>query len=177
MARNVERNLTYLAGAVLLIAALGFGLLRSEGFGVSVAREGAQPGVAGNELTERYTWFAHADSIWEARCAGCHEELTYIPELFAAAGGRQYLVDVMLFGALGETFLYGEMQSLRHRPFADQFDDEDMAALLNLMLVAWGNEQALPEGTQLYTAAEVAAARPRDIPQEEVLDGRPEMGQ
>ncbi len=178
MRRNLERRLSYLAGAALLLLALGFAALRSEGYGVAVARDGEGLGtVVGLSLHERYAWFAEAETLWSARCGSCHAELDYIPALFAAEGGRDYLVDLMLFGARGEAFIDGEMQSFRHRPFGDQFDDEQMAGLLNLMLLAWGNEEALPEGAELYTAAEVGAARPREIAQDDVLDGRPGVGE
>src|SRR5690606_34411843 len=177
MARNLERRITYLAGVVLLLAAVLFAALRSEGFGLTLAQDHALTSADGSSLEERFEWFGAADATWEDRCSGCHATLDYIPALFAADGGREYLIDVMLFGAQGEARIYGQLVSLRHRPFAGTFDDEQMTGLLNLMMVAWGNEEALPEATELYTAAEVAAARQRDIPQDDVLRGRPEYGQ
>lgn len=178
MAKNMERRITYLAGAVLLVAAVLFAALRTEGFGLVMAQEGAlATTTAGLSLEERYDWFSEANAVWEDRCSGCHATLDYIPALFAAEGGREYLVDLMLFGAQGEARIYGQMQSLRHRPFAGNFDDEQMAGLLNLMLVAWGNEDALPTGAELYTPAEIAAARPREVPQDEVLLSRPDFPQ
>lgn len=178
MARNQERRLSYLAGALLLLAALALAAVRQEGYGLSFARGGeVQATSDGLSLGERHPWYDEAMVVWDARCASCHVELGYIPALFVADGGRDYLLDLMLFGARGEAVIYGELQSFRHRPFAEQFSDEEMAGLLNLMLLAWGNEEALPDGAELYTADEVAAARPRVILQEEVLEGRPGVGE
>ena len=178
MTNNMERTITYLAGAVLLIAAIVFATLRTEGFGLVMAQEGAMQSTAvGQTLEERFDWFAEANATWEDRCSGCHETLDYIPALFAAEGGREYLVDLMLFGAQGEARIYGETQSLRHRPFAGNYSDEQIAGLLNLTLVAWGNEEALPDGAVLYEPEEIAAARPKEIPQDEVLLTRPDYPQ
>lgn len=175
MARNHERRLSYLAAALLLIAAVGMAALRQEGYGLAFARDGeVRASTEALSLGDRFPWFDEAMVVWEARCAGCHVELGYVPALFAAEGGRDYLVDLMLFGARGEAVIYGELQSFRHRPFAEQFGDQEMADLLNLMLLAWGNEEALPADAELYSEGEVAAARPRAIAQEEVLEGRPE---
>lgn len=170
MESNFERRTILLLGLLLALAATGFAWLRSEGLSLALA---AEPGVTVAHLQE-YDWWEDAEVLWEARCAGCHVTLDYVPEVFAAEGGREYLIDLMLFGARGEAYLYGEWQSLRHRPYGE-FDDEQIAGLLNLMLLAWGNDEALPEGTQLYEAQEVAAARPREVPQDEVLSGRPDL--
>ncbi len=170
MESNFERRTILLLGLLLALAATGFAWLRSEGLSLALA---AEPGVAVAEA-EAYPWWEGAQVSWEARCAGCHLTLDYVPQLFAADGGREYLIDLMLFGARGEAYYYGEWQSLRHRPYGE-FDDEQIAALLNLMLLAWGNDEALPEGAQLYEAQEVAAARPREVPQDEVLSGRPDL--
>jgi len=44
-------------------------------------------------------------------------------------------------------------------PAYEQLSNEVVAAILNYMLVSWGNEELLPTGARLYTAAEVAARR------------------
>lgn len=177
MTRNPERWITLVAGAVLLLAAVVFAALRSEGYSLAMSRNGETLSAVGLSQQERFDWFAAASATWDARCAGCHLELDYIPALFAAEGGREFLIQLMLFGADGEARIYGQVQNLRHRPFADQFDDAEMAGLLNLMLVAWGNEAELPADTELYGPADVAAAREPVIAQEDVLQGRPDYPQ
>lgn len=172
MESRFERRAIYLLGLLLAVAATGFAWLRSEGLSLAIAADTSAVAPA----AETYAWWAPAEELWEARCASCHQTLDYVPELFAAEGGRDYLIDFMLFGARGDAYLYGEWQGLRHRPYGE-LEDEQIAAVLNLTLLAWGNDEALPEAVELYRPDEVAAARPRQVPQEEVLLGRPDLSQ
>jgi hypothetical protein len=165
----LTRRPAYLIAAFFVLVVVAFSYFRSVGFGIALGPEPepvlvSEPG---------YPWFDEAMEIWDARCYGCHAELTYIPGLFLAEGGREYLIDVMLFGALGEVEIEGVVQTLRHRPYRDEFSDEEHAALLNLMLVAWGNDEALPDDVEFYTAENVAQARERDLSQEQVIERRP----
>jgi hypothetical protein len=48
-----------------------------------------------------------------------------------------------------------------------------LSAVLNLMLVAWGNDEALPAAVGFYAPDEVAATRTPERSNEEVLERRP----
>jgi hypothetical protein len=120
-----------------------------------------------------HAWFDTGMTLWDARCYGCHADVPYVSELFVADGGREYLVDLMLYGAQGEAEIFGAVEVLRHRAYGDAFDDDEMSALLNLMLVAWGNDEALPPDAVFYTPDEVGAARGRALSPREVIERRP----
>jgi mono/diheme cytochrome c family protein len=174
MDRRGTVPVVFTVALVLIAAAALFGWLRSEGVGVAIGPQATLEHVAGHaETDEDRAWLEPAVEIWEARCAGCHAELGYLSDVAAADGGRDYLIDLMLYGIDGEVTIEGETVALRHRPFADTFDDEEHAALLNFMVTSWGNEEALPGDFDLYAPEEIAEQRGRDLTQEEVVDLRP----
>ena len=163
---------TLVIALALILAAGLFGWLRSENVGIAIGPQASFEHVSAEADPDR-AWLEPATEIWDARCAGCHVELGYLSDVTAAEGGRSYLIDLMLYGIDGDVVIEGETVALRHRPFADTFDDEEHAALLNFMVTAWGNEDALPDGFDLYEPEEIAEQRGRDLTQEEVVDLRP----
>ena len=174
MDRRGTVPVVFIVTLVLIAAAALFGLLRSEGVGVAIGPQASLERVAAHaETDEDRAWLEPAVEIWDARCAGCHVELGYLSDVTAAEGGRAYLIDLMLYGIDGDVTIEGETVALRHRPFADTFDDEEHAALLNYMVTAWGNEDALPDDFDLYEPEEIAEQRGRDLTQEDVVDLRP----
>lgn len=130
---------------------------------------------------------AEADFEWQelgrdtfaANCAACHQSegqgipgsfpnlARHLPNLVAAAEGRSLLPQIVLFGmqgaiTVGGTEYDGQMPPWKH------LSDEAIAATLNHELTAWGNEKLLPDGFELYTPSDVAAARTPELSPAEV---------
>jgi hypothetical protein len=121
---------------------------------------------------EDWAWQVPGGSFYAGSCRGCHVRLTHVPELFAADGGRPYLIDLLLFGFEGEAPIDGSLERFDHPPFADRSDD-DVAAVLNHLLVSWGNEDDLPDDAEFYRPEEVEDARERELTPTEVAELRP----
>ena len=173
MQRFLRRRPELLMGALVLVVALGTALFRAADYVVAI---GPEPTPAPATVTgegDTRAWFDTGMALWDAHCYGCHAEVPYVSELFVAEGGRGYLIDLMLYGARGEAEIFGAVEVLRHRPYAGTFDDDQMSALLNLMLVAWGNDEDLPPDAAFYTPEEVGAARGRAMSPQEVIERRP----
>jgi hypothetical protein len=170
MGRFLRHHPEYLMAAFVLLLVVGLALARSAGMAITLGTEA--PAVASASAPDERPWYDLGMEVWDARCYSCHADLAYIPELFLADGGRTYLLELMLFGLRGEVVIEGVPTSLRHRSYAS-LDDEQLSAVLNLMLVAGGNEEALPADVDFYTREEVAAARSPERSNEEVLERRP----
>jgi mono/diheme cytochrome c family protein/heme/copper-type cytochrome/quinol oxidase subunit 4 len=105
-------------------------------------------------------------------CQGCHQATgaglpgfapplaANMPRLHNAEGGREYLIDVLLYGLSGEIQVDGQTYN-NNMPAWPQLSDEQIAAVLNHELTSWGNEEALTEFTPI-TSGEVAARRSAD---------------
>jgi hypothetical protein len=170
MGRFLRRHPEYLMAAFVLVLVVGLALARSAGVAITIGPEA--PTLVSATPEDEWPWFDAGMELWDARCYGCHADLTYVPDLFLAEGGRGYLLDMMLFGVQGEVVIEGELVNLRHRPYLS-LEDEELSAVLNLMLVAWGNDEALPDDVEFYTPEEVADARTPESSNEEVLERRP----
>jgi len=173
MQRFLRRRPEYLMGAFVLVVALGTALFRVAGYVVAIGPEPTPVTAPVAADADTHAWFDTGMALWDARCYSCHADVPYVSELFVADGGRDYLIDLMLYGAQGEAAIFGAVEVLRHRAYADTFDDDEMSALLNLMLVAWGNDEALAADVEFYTPDEVGAARGRAVSPREVIERRP----
>jgi len=170
MGRFLRHNPEYVMAAFVMVLVVGLALARSAGMAITLGAEAPAP-VSATAPDDR-PWYDLGMEVWDARCYSCHAELEYIPELFLADGGRTYLLEMMLFGVRGEVVIEGVSTNLRHRAYAS-LDDEQLSAVLNLMLVAWGNDEALPDEVDFYTPEEVAGARTPERTNEEILERRP----
>jgi hypothetical protein len=170
MGRFLRHHPEYLMAAFVMVLVVGLALARAAGMGITIGPE--PPAVVTATSPDERPWYDLGMEVWDARCYSCHADLAYIPELFLAEGGRTYLLEMMLFGVRGEVVIEGVPSNLRHRAYAS-LDDEELSAVLNLMLVAWGNDEALPADADFYTPEEVTAARTPERSNEEVLERRP----
>lgn len=166
--RHVYVNLAaYLLAALLLVSVLVFAWLRSQDVVVASQDRGAaamsEEPVEGSE---------QGAEIFQSDCSGCHEQLTHVPELVAAEDGRSYLAAFMVFGYEGEIVLEGESEDLTHPPFGELGDDE-LAAVMNHMLVSWGNEDRLPADLEPFRPEEVERIRDEGLEPEDVAAARP----
>ncbi|MCS7194728.1 MAG: cytochrome c [Meiothermus sp.] len=108
--------------------------------------------------------------LYQQNCAFCHGEAgqgrvgaypplaQHAPELLKSAEGRAHLLRVMLYGMQGPVRVRGQTYD-GVMPAFPQLSDEQIASVLNHILVAWGNDRLLPQDHRPFTAAEVAALR------------------
>jgi mono/diheme cytochrome c family protein len=143
-----------------LIAAL----LLAAGTIVAVAQTSPVKSAAGQPGAQAYT----------ANCVACHQEngrgvpgafpplAAHVPDLLAPAGGRGYLIRVLLFGVDGAITVNGANFS-GAMPGWSALDDNVIAGVLNHITTSWDNAQRLPAGFKPFEAGEIAAVRAERI--------------
>ncbi|WP_018467028.1 c-type cytochrome [Calidithermus timidus] len=121
------------------------------------------------------------------QCQGCHQAngagipgvfpplAGHIPQVLAAKGGREYLIDVLLYGLAGEISVNGQKYNGAMPAFA-QLSDEQVAGVLNHISTQWGNDKALSKDFKLFNAAEVKAKRATKLSPAQVLELRKKLG-
>jgi len=117
---------------------------------------------------------ADGSRVYAANCAACHGPAgagivgafpplaVHTAEIAARDGGRDYLVDAMLYGLMGPIVVNGVSYN-GVMPAWGQLSDADIAAVLD-HIVALGGPSAAP-----FTADEVAAQRGRGLSTADVL--------
>lgn len=118
-------------------------------------------------------------------CVGCHQAngagvpgvfpplAGHIPDLLAAKGGREWLIQAVLYGLQGSISVKG-LNYNGLMPAYPQLSDAEIAAVLNHIATQWGN--AFPAGQSAYTAAEVQALRGKNLTPQQVLAAREKLG-
>jgi mono/diheme cytochrome c family protein len=126
------------------------------------------------------------EQVYSAQCAACHQAsgegvpgafpplAGHVPELAVAEGGREYLINVVLYGLQGEIEVHGETYD-GVMPAWAQLDDEQIADVLNYTLTAWDNQELLPEDFEAFDAEEVEAQRDQDLSMLDVYEMRQEL--
>lgn len=145
--------------------------------GVPFLAVGQEPPFEWQRLgAQRYTY-----------CAGCHgtkmtglagavpPHVGHLPNVAAADGGRRYLINVLLYGLKGEVTILGQPYD-GVMPAWSQLSDEEIAAILNYELHAYGNDALLPEGFVPIMPSEVTAERGQDLDMDEVHALRQSLG-
>lgn len=173
--RHLIANIaTYSIALLLILGAAIFAWARSEQLTLSTERVTLQQfGPApGNE----FRWQELGGPVYERNCKNCHGAegegwdqypgVGHTAALFAAPGGRDYLVDLHLYGLTSERWR-APMPPMAH------LQDAALAAVLNHVLTEYGNRERLPEGVRPYTPAEVAARRGQALSPGEVNRQRP----
>ena len=95
----------------------------------------------------------------------------HMPDLVARDGGREYIIDVLLYGLSGPI----EIDGVAYRGFmapVSRLDDREVAAVLNHSLHAWGNDEQLPADFPSIRADEVAQRRGRQAGPADVHEAR-----
>lgn len=100
----------------------------------------------------------------------------HFPDLVAVEGGRDYVIQTVLYGLMGAITIDGVAYNSVMSPHAAMFDDEQIANVLNYVAASWGNADLLPEGFLAFTADEVAPARDTPLTADEVYAIRSELG-
>jgi mono/diheme cytochrome c family protein len=118
-----------------------------------------------------------------ALCAACHQGngmgipgafpplAGHGPELYVA--DRTYPILVLLYGVMGQIQV-GGMPYNGLMPAHAQLDDANIAAILNYVMTAFGNDELLPD-FEPYEAADVAAERDRGLSFTDVYALRSEL--
>ena len=147
-----------------------------------VAPESEAAGEAAAVQTS-FEWEELGASTYTANCVSCHQDTGlgivgafpplagHIPDLYNADGGREYIINVVLYGLQGEINVEGTAYNGAMNPWA-QLSDEEIAATLNHELTSWDNETLLENFSPLLPE-EVAALRNQGLAPADVLSLRP----
>ncbi|MBE0599171.1 MAG: cytochrome c [Desulfuromonadales bacterium] len=172
---------TYTIAIFLISAAALFGWGRSAQLVISdeptvLQRFAPAPG-------HPFEWTALGEKGYRRNCQSCHgpegrgwdqyPKLDHTASLFLAAGGREYLIDVHLYGLTSARW-GAPMPPMAH------LHDLELTAVLNHVLTHFGNDQRLDDRTVLYEPEEIGPRRGQELSpwgvekrrQEIVLPGR-----
>jgi len=118
-------------------------------------------------------------------CVGCHQAsgagipgvfpplAGHAADLFLAEGGRTYLINVMLYGLQGQIVVDGATYN-GAMPAFQHFDDDAIAAVLNLIVTEWDNAERVG-AFDAITPGEVEAERGQGLSPGDVLERRQEL--
>jgi mono/diheme cytochrome c family protein len=119
------------------------------------------------------------------QCQGCHMPTGagmpgvfpplagHVPEILAAPGGREVLIQILLYGLQGPITVKGARYSGVMPGYA-HLRDEDVVALLNHISTQWGN--TFPASQRAFTVQEVRAQRATRLTAAQVLEARNKLG-
>jgi mono/diheme cytochrome c family protein len=117
-----------------------------------------------------FEWQDLGIRVFKTNCGVCHQESGQgiagafpplagtIPALLGQPSGRDYLIRVVLFGLEGRIEVKGSVFDSA-MPGWPALRDDEIAAALDYVLTAWGNDKLLPSGFTPIVPADVAAAR------------------
>ena len=123
-----------------------------------------------------------------ATCAACHQQNgeglpsafppfnKHLPNIEAKEGGRQYLINVVLFGLQGEIQVLSQSYNGVMPSWGNSLSDEQIAAVLNYELNSWDNADLLREDFSPITPEEVSSERELSKTAQEVYRMRPQLG-
>ena len=169
--RHLLGNLaTYAIAIFLLAGAAVFASLRSSQVVITdeaavLARHEPEPGAA-------FRWEALGSGSYRRNCMNCHAAdgsgwdqypgLANSARLYSASGGREYMIDLHLYGLTSERWR-APMPPMSH------LHDVEMAAVINYVITRFGDGGSLPDA-DLLRPEDIAARRgaglsPRDVNQ------------
>jgi mono/diheme cytochrome c family protein len=114
------------------------------------------------------------EALYQAHCAVCHQATgmgipsafpplaNHIYEFLAADGGRTYPILVVLYGLQGAITVHGATYD-GLMPSMSYLTDEEIADVLNYVMIAWGDVEQLDEAFEPYTPEEVAEERGEEL--------------
>lgn len=148
------------------------------------AQEGeeAAPAEAEVEVVD-ISWDEELGATFFAnRCASCHQvNGTGIPgafpplqghaaDVFAVDGGREYLINVLLFGVTGEIEVDGNTYSGIPMPGWASYSNDELAAVTNHIVAGWA--AGAPEGFAPFAAEEFEENRANEYSDSDVYELR-----
>jgi mono/diheme cytochrome c family protein len=132
-----------------------------------------------------FDWKTLGETTYRANCTACHQTTGqgisgafpplagHIPGLYNAAEGRQYIINVVLYGLQG-ALRVKDADYNGVMPGWPQLSDDQLAATLNHELNSWGNDALLLDFRPILPE-EVAAERGKDMTSAKVLELRPAL--
>lgn len=133
-----------------------------------------------------FDWVELGATSYNANCLACHQATGmgvpgafpplagHMPTLYNAEGGREYIINVVLYGLAGEINVDGTVYNSMMTPWAAVLSDEQVAATLNHELNSWDNDALLVDFSPILPE-EVAAQRENELASADVLGLRPEL--
>jgi mono/diheme cytochrome c family protein len=133
-----------------------------------------------------FQWQDLGARTFDASCSVCHQPnglgipgafpplAGHVAESFAQRSGRDYLVRLVLYGLEGPIVVKGNTFEGTMPPWA-QLSDSEIAAALDHVLNAWGNDKQLPRDFAPILPSDVAAARAQKLSAAEVHALRSEI--
>lgn len=140
----------------------------------------AQSAQSQESTPAKTEWQALGAQVFAANCSTCHQAngqgfggafpplAGHVPKSFAQPEGRDYLPRLVLFGLEARITVKGDAYD-GVMPSWSQLDDSQIAAVLNYIFNAWGNDKLLPPGFDPIKPSDVAAARKPQMTAAEVL--------
>ncbi len=126
---------------------------------------------------------ASGEQVYQTYCMSCHQAngkgitgafpplAGEVPEyLGMGEEGRAFLIDVVLFGLQGKLTVGGAVFNGMMPGLGGSLKDEDVAAVLNYVAQAWGNDKDLPKGFKPLTKDEVAKERTKKLSPQQVYE-------
>lgn len=132
-----------------------------------------------------FDWQELGEKTYAGICSSCHQPTGagipsafpplagHMPNLYNAEGGREYLINVVLYGLQGEIDVDGTSYNSVMTSWAS-LSDEEIAATLNHELSSWGND-ALVNDFSPIMPEEIAAERDKGLAMSDMLELRPEL--
>ncbi len=175
--RQVIANIvTWGIGLLLVVGAAGFAWMRSAQ--LALTQESRLLLQHQPEPSPAFDWADLGARSYAANCRACHSAdgrgwdqypgLARTAELFNAPGGRDYVIDLHLYGLTSDRWR-APMPPMGH------LHDIETAAVINYVLTHFGNEGQVAEA-DLITPADVSARRDKRLSPREVDEQRPQIG-
>jgi len=139
---------------------------------------------AQDDVSTDWDWMTLGEETFTSTCMACHQATgegipgafpplaKNLPRFAAVEGGREYIINAILFGIVGEVEVLDQVYNSSMPPWGPSLSDEQVAAVLNHELHSWGNDEMLPEDFSVITVEEVTAQREVEKTQEEVHELR-----
>lgn len=142
--------------------------------------------ISGNDLSANAEAGNIGETVYSNNCASCHQAdgaglagvfptlIGHTAELYNAEGGRDYLLNLLLYGLQGQI----EVDSANYNgvmPAWGQLSDSNLAEILNYILTAWDNDTLLQDFSP-YSADDVGAGRGQGLSAEDIYALRQELG-
>jgi mono/diheme cytochrome c family protein len=177
-AGKLAGRLTARAATTLIAAAM---------LSATVALEARSQTAQSQTLAQaEFKWQELGAQVFNASCGICHQPnglgvagafpplAGHVAESFAQRNGREYLVRLVLFGLEGAIVVKGSTFAGAMPPWA-QLSDSEIAAALDHVLTAWGNDKLLPSDFVPILPSDVTAARAQRMTAGEVFALRREI--
>lgn len=183
MRRKYTDDVVLIMGGLLLAAALIFAWFRSTSLVPTTQPEATEPTVSGG--VEEFAWKATGKQTYDKECAMCHGDgqatvrvpplRGHVARLFETGEGRAYMVCFLLYGRDGSIEVENRSYRPGHPKYEGRLSDVQIAAVLNYVLMSWGNEALLSDEQRLYAQPDVVANRQQPRTPSQVQALRPSL--